>query len=295
MKKLFEQVLLAFLLFYLGGCTTAAQLRNAAYRGDVSTVQGLIDKGADVNAVTNGSTALTRAAMRGHDNVVRLLIDRGADIDMAFVGCKRYKEPYQTRCKKILAGYKTEVNQLQPTKSATINPSRESIKTVKSDVDVLPAVNTHNTNLNKKSYAVVIGVEHYRQMLPSAEFATSDAKLVSEYLTKIMGYPEENVITLLNDRALKSDLEKYIDRWLLNNVEEGSSVFIYYSGHGAPNPKTGNAYLVPYDGDPMFIDETGYPIVRLYESLSKLKAASSIAKCNTWGSHAILSVYAKIL
>jgi uncharacterized caspase-like protein len=87
-----------------------------------------------------------------------------------------------------------------------------------------------------------------------------------------MGYPEENVITLINDRALKSDLEKYFDRWLSNNVEENGRVFIYYSGHGAPNTKTGNAYLVPYDGDPTFITETGYPLTRLYESLGRLRA-----------------------
>jgi uncharacterized caspase-like protein len=91
-----------------------------------------------------------------------------------------------------------------------------------------------------------------------------------------MGYPEENVITLTNDRALKSDIEKYIDRWLSNNVEENGRVFIYYSGHGAPNTKNGDAYLVPYDGDPTFIAETGYPIARLYESLGKLKAKEII-------------------
>jgi uncharacterized caspase-like protein len=47
---------------------------------------------------------------------------------------------------------------------------------------------------------------------------------------------------------------------------------VYYSGHGVPNPKTGDAYLVPYDGDPSFIDETGYSLKRLYTALGKLPA-----------------------
>jgi len=140
---------------------------------------------------------------------------------------------------------------------------------VKSDIDDLPAV---KIKPNKNAYAIVIGIENYRQKLPKAAFAASDAKLMRDYLIRVLGYPEENVITLLNDRALKSDLEKYIDRWLINNVESNGRVFIYYSGHGAPNAKTGDAYLVPYDGDPTFIAETGYPIARLYESLGKLKA-----------------------
>ena len=38
----------------------------------------------------------------------------------------------------------------------------------------------------------------------------------------------------------------------------------------AGRAKTGNAYLVPYDGDPTFIESTGYPVERLYAALDKL-------------------------
>jgi hypothetical protein len=138
-----------------------------------------------------------------------------------------------------------------------------------SDVDEIPAV---KSKPNKNAYAVIIGIEQYRQKLPPADFAAHDARIVAEYLLKVMGYPEENVVILLNDKASKSDFDKYLGRWLSNNVEKGSSVFIYYSGHGAPNPNTGDAYLVPYDGDPTFIDDTGYSLQRLYEQLGRLPA-----------------------
>ncbi len=147
----------------------------------------------------------------------------------------------------------------------SVSPEPSAI--IRSDVDDLPQV---QAKPNKNAYAIVIGVEKYRQKLPKADFAAHDAKVMAKYLTKIMGYPEENIVTLINDRALKSDLEKYLGKWLPNNVEKDSSVFIYYSGHGAPNPKTGNAYLVPYDGDPSFIEETGYPLKRLYAKLDRL-------------------------
>ncbi len=129
---------------------------------------------------------------------------------------------------------------------------------------------------NKNAYAIVIGVEKYRQKLPKADYADNDARIMAEYLTKVMGYPEENIVMLINDHAAKSDFEKYLGKWLPNNVEKDSSVFIYYSGHGAPNPKTGDAYLVPYDGDPSFIEETGYPLKRLYAKLDKLPAREII-------------------
>lgn len=145
--------------------------------------------------------------------------------------------------------------------------------TVLSDVDTLPTI---TTKPNKNAYAIVIGIEKYRQKLPQADFAVSDAKLMSEYLSKVMGYPEENVVTLTNEQAALGDFVKYFEKWLPNNAEPGSTVFVYYSGHGAPNPKSGDAYLVPYDGDPSFIEQTGYSLKRIYENLAKLPAKNII-------------------
>ena len=138
-----------------------------------------------------------------------------------------------------------------------------------SDVDTIPR---EASRKRQGAYAVVIGIGQYRERLPSADYADRDASLMSEYLTKAMGYQEENVVLLLNDRAAKSDLEKYLEGWLPNRVEKDDTVFIYYSGHGSPNPKTGEAYLVPYDGDPAFLTKTGYPLKRVYEDLAKLPA-----------------------
>ena len=148
-----------------------------------------------------------------------------------------------------------------------------SAPAVRSDVDEPPA---GKAGPNRNSYAIVIGIEQYRQKLPRADFAAHDARIVTDYLTKMLGFPEGNVVTLLNDRALKSDLEKYFEKWLGNNVEAGGTVFVYYSGHGAPDLKSGSAYLVPYDGDPAFIDQTGYSLKRMYEALAKLPAKKII-------------------
>jgi hypothetical protein len=156
---------------------------------------------------------------------------------------------------------------------ATASAAPEQHASGTSDVDVLP---TAAVKTQKDSYAIVIGIEQYRQKLPKADFAVQDAQTMARYLTTVMGYPEENVVTLLNDRALKSDFEKYFGKWLGNNVEKDSTVFIYFSGHGAPDPKTGGAYLVPYDGDPTFIAETGYPLKRMYAALEKLPAKKVI-------------------
>jgi len=142
-----------------------------------------------------------------------------------------------------------------------------------SDVDAPPpALARGRTN----GVAVVIGVERTRQGLPRADFAAKDASVFASYLTKTLGYPEENVVLLLDDRAAKSDLEKYLEDWLPRKAAPGATVVVYFSGHGAPDPTRGTSFLVPYDGDPAFLGKTAYPLARLYETLGKLKGRRSI-------------------
>jgi uncharacterized caspase-like protein len=125
------------------------------------------------------------------------------------------------------------------------------------------------TKVNENSYAIVIGIQQYRDII-EAEYAVNDARAVQELLIDKMGYPEENVLLLLDERATKADLEKYLLVWLKNRVDTQSSVFIYYSGHGAPDPNSGDSYIVPFDGDPNYIAITGYPVKKLYQSLAEL-------------------------
>ena len=119
-------------------------------------------------------------------------------------------------------------------------------------------------------FALVVGVEKYLSV-PEAEHAGRDARAVRAHL-RGLGYPDRNIVLLTDQQAGKSALEKYLDAWLPKNTDERSSVFFYFSGHGAPNPDDGQAYLMPWDGDPKFLENTGYPVKRLYSALNALKA-----------------------
>ena len=122
--------------------------------------------------------------------------------------------------------------------------------------------------------AVVIGIEKY-QTLPRSDYSLNDATLVKSYL-KALGFQERNIEILTDERATRSSIEKSIEGWLPNRVKKNSKVFVYYSGHGSPDPSTGNAYIVPYDCDPSYLLMTGYPLKRLYNKLVGLGAKEVI-------------------
>src|SRR6185312_10318367 len=123
-------------------------------------------------------------------------------------------------------------------------------------------------------YALIVGIEGYRS-IPKADFGENDAKSVKAYM-EALGVPPTNVITLLGQGASRADIAKYLEEWLPGVVKPDSRVYFYYSGHGAPDPQTGVAYLIPYDGDPSFLKSTAFPLSKIYADLSALPAKESV-------------------
>lgn len=123
-------------------------------------------------------------------------------------------------------------------------------------------------------YAVVVGVERYKS-LPAASYASGDARAMAEAV-RALGVPEENVVLLEGDRAGLAELSKYIEEWLPRRVGKRSRVYVYFSGHGAPDVQGAAPYLMPWDGDAAFVKSTGFSLERLYASLEKLPAREVI-------------------
>lgn len=138
---------------------------------------------------------------------------------------------------------------------------------IESDVDAAPA----SVRPRPNDFALIVGIDGYRTV-PHAAFGERDAESFKSYAEGVLGVPEENVIVLLGEKASRTDLTKYLEEWLPKNVTKESRVYFYYSGHGAPDPDKGTAYLVPWDGDPEFLQSSAYPLPLLYKDLEALQA-----------------------
>ncbi len=155
---------------------------------------------------------------------------------------------------------------------ANIPTTPEEIQLV-SDVDRnLP----RTLNKNPDAIAVVIGNRDYTNPdVPSVDYALQDAAAMRKYLEKSYGFDPTNILFVAN--ATQADFngifgtnEDHRAR-LFNLIKpDVSDVFIFYSGHGAPDLQSEEAYFVPVDCDPSLVRFNGYAINTFYENLSKI-------------------------
>ncbi len=138
---------------------------------------------------------------------------------------------------------------------------------VASDVDVP----RHRAKENADDVALVVGVENYSSEMPEAEFAERDAQAVKAHLMAL-GLPERNIKFLLGSQATRGRLEGALEDWLPRMAKPGGRVFFYFSGHGAPDPESRQAFLVPWDGEPGLLSKTALPLKQVYQDLNALKA-----------------------
>jgi hypothetical protein len=153
-----------------------------------------------------------------------------------------------------------------PAAPAEASVEKKAAPSFHSDVDQASEKATDRPD----DFALVIGIEEY-QGLPKADFGARDAQAVRKHL-EALGIPARNIITLEGSAATGNKMKSYLEEWLPLNVKETSTLFVYYSGHGAPDPSNGQAYLVPWDGDPQFLKSTAYPLKKFYGDLAKTKA-----------------------
>ena len=153
------------------------------------------------------------------------------------------------------------------------NVNRSKVTIAQSDVDVDIPV---SSSKQKHVFAVVIANENY-DFVGNVPMALNDGKIFCDYCEKTLGLPKDN-IRYYPDATYGSMLRAIQD---INDIAAAFPmgkirVIFYYSGHGIPDERTKNGYLLPVDADGRQM-EVCYPLDKLYSELGALGASEVVA------------------
>lgn len=179
---------------------------------------------------------------------------------------KKFRDDVNSKNETIIAKLETETGNDTYYAKGKTNASVKKKNATTSDVD-------QNIPQSKKAaentYALIIANEDY-QFVDPVNFASHDGEIFKQYCIQTLGIPEKQIRYCSN--ASYGVISGGVD-WLsyaLNNFE-GSRAIVYYCGHGIPDEKTGDAYIVPVDGKGTNTT-TCYSLNKLYTTLAATKA-----------------------
>ena len=203
---------------------------------------------------------------------------------LGFYYGKAYKVCLVDAAKDIISQFKRDINvnsteiiaKLEEKNSASpiyyadgqvpVNIKKKEV--TKSDVDQnIP----QSGKKSEDTYALIIANEEY-QFVDDVNFAAHDGEVFKEYCIKTLGIPERQIRYCAN--ASYGVISGGVDwlKYALNNFE-GCKAIVYYCGHGIPDEKTGDAYIIPVDGKGTNTT-TCYSLNTLYSTLANTKASN---------------------
>lgn len=149
-----------------------------------------------------------------------------------------------------------------------IEETKPTVQPRNSDVDVnVPVSDKKNPN----TFVLIIANEHY-EFVDDVQFALNDGEAMHEYCIKTLGVPERQIFFYKNASAgiISSSINKMVQAM---DIFDDAKAIVYYCGHGIPDEKTGDAYLVPTDGKGTDVTSC-YSLSKMYKALADSKASS---------------------
>ena len=133
---------------------------------------------------------------------------------------------------------------------------------------------------NEDAIVVIIGNKNYRGNMPPVEYALNDAYTIQEYFKAYLGVKPGNIIlkedaTLSEMKVLFGDKDNVEGR-LKDLIKPGKTeLYVYYSGHGAPDLNSSRGFLMPTDANPSRLSLTAFAMDDLINNLALLNTKKS--------------------
>lgn len=127
-------------------------------------------------------------------------------------------------------------------------------------------------------FAVIVGLSLYRSPWPGwRDGLVFDRKETVSLFADILDVPESHTLLLQDEMATQADLEEALASWLPKRITTDSIVFFYFAGQALADAKTGEVFLIPYDGTPASSQARLMSIRFLQSRLQRLGAKLALA------------------
>jgi hypothetical protein len=157
---------------------------------------------------------------------------------------------------------------------ASVRPAEEDVEVLSVDVDRTPR--RIRGPEQRKTIGIAVGIGAFRDSaIPALKFAAHDAEVMARYFQTVGGMPSRRIKVLTDDRAMKEDLAEVFEEWLPQQVEEDSTVVVFFSGRALAEPGTGAVMLFPYEASQGSAAHF-YSLRRLQSAFAKLRVAHAV-------------------
>lgn len=131
-------------------------------------------------------------------------------------------------------------------------------------------------DINPKYWLFAISIEDYEETDDIA-FSNRSANALIATMQYRLGISKRRTVAILDDKATSGRIQdKLVSK--LDQVQEGDTIFFYYSGHGIPDVKTKEPYILPRDMTPGTITRNNFfKLDNIYKTLNSSKAGKVVA------------------
>ena len=129
-------------------------------------------------------------------------------------------------------------------------------------------------------FALVIGINEYKEIRPKLSGAVSDANAMIEYLSRMTS--PSRILSLMDKQATReSIIEAFKTLNKSNEIKTNDPIVIYFVGHGGEAQIQGQEemtqMILPYDASPRTQEKDELPVIRGIPDFEIRKLLNDIA------------------
>ncbi|MDH5394233.1 MAG: caspase family protein [Gammaproteobacteria bacterium] len=131
-------------------------------------------------------------------------------------------------------------------------------------------------DINPNYWLFAISIEDYEETDDIA-FSSRSAQAFVKTAQYRLGISKRRTVEIIDEKATSGRIQDKIMSGL-ERVQKGDTIFFYYSGHGIPDVKTKEPYILPRDMTPATITKNKFfKLDNIYSALSNSNAGKVIA------------------